>query len=134
MLELLQDKHHGALRQNEPIPVTVIRSRGESRFVVAGRKRSHLSECAHREWRDGRFRTTGNHHLGVTAGNCRRRLPQSVSRGRTGRRHRHVRSAHVEQKTHLACEQVGSDLNDEKRRNPAEALFLPRVVSRFNFG
>ncbi len=63
MLSALQDHDPGAFAVEEPVAVTVERSGGALRIVVAARERAHVAQRCEGHGKQRRLRPAGQHHI-----------------------------------------------------------------------
>src|SRR5579864_68200 len=65
VFEFFKNQDSRALADHETVAIAVPRAAGFLRLVIAGGKRPHGSETANTHRRNGSFRASGNHHVGV---------------------------------------------------------------------
>jgi len=84
VLQLLQNDDTCTLAHDETVSVLVIRSGGFFRCIVkASRKRAAGGKAGNCQSANRRFRSTGQHHVGVAETDEARGIPDGVCAGRT---------------------------------------------------
>ena len=118
---LFEHHHARALAQHEAVAVAVPRARGRGRIVIARRQRACRGETAQAQRRHGRFRTAGDHHVGVAVLDQAGCLADAMQAGRAGGHDGQVRAAQAELDRQVARDHVDDRRRDEERRDAARA-------------
>ena len=116
-LELLQHEDARTLPHDEARTRRVERPRRERRVLLLGDEPAHRAEPGEDQRRDRRLGAAGEHDVGLTAPDRRRRL---ADRGRAGRARgdgREVLSLEAELDRDLAARRVDEHRGDEERRD-----------------
>ena len=92
VLGLFQNKHRGALRDDEAVATSVERSTGPLGSVIAAREGAHVDEAGEDDWQDAGLCAPGDHHIGVVSGNRLERLADGMTACRASAGNRHVRA------------------------------------------
>src|SRR5258708_11542294 len=85
MLEFFENQDAGAFAHHEAIAVLVPGPAGASGIVVASRKRAHGGESADTHGRNGSFRASGNHYVGIMVLDDAKGIADGVGAGGAGR-------------------------------------------------
>ena len=127
VLALLDHDDAGALAHDEAVAVAVIRARGRGRPVVEmGGQRLGGCEAGNGDAADGRFRTAGDHHVGIAEGNQPGRIADGVRAGGTGGDHGMVRPLEAVADRHVAGGEVDQATGNEERADPPRAAVAQR--------
>lgn len=130
VLELFENDDAGALAHDEAVTVDVIGARGFFRVVVVlGGQRLAGGKARERDTANRRFRTTGNHDVGVAERNQAAGVTDRMRAGRAGGDDRVVRAAKLMADRHLARGEVDEATGNEERRDTARTLVAQRVAA-----
>ena len=121
VLVLFEHHHARTLAQHEAVAVAVPWTRGRGRIFIARRQRARRGETAQAQRRHRRFRTTGDHYVGVAILDQACCLADAVQAGRAGRHDGQVRAAQAELDRQVARDHVDDRGRDEERRDAARA-------------
>ena len=114
-----------ALAHHKAVAVLVIGPGCGGRIVVAlGRQSLGLSKTGDSDRTDGRFRATGQHHIGVIESDHPRGITNTVSAGRTGSHNRVIRSHQTIFDRNLARNEIDQPSVDKMRADPARSAFV----------
>ncbi len=93
MLEFFEHQNPSTFGQHESIAMDIERSASSLWLVMPRRQCLHVGEASKPDGRDGRFTSTGQHHIGIVILNGLERIAHGVRGACTGSRSGKVRSA-----------------------------------------
>jgi hypothetical protein len=127
-LHLLEDHDARALRDDEAVAVTVPRTRGVLRIVVALRQRLHDGEAPDGERGDHRLGPSGEREVRLAVLDHAVRLADRVRARRAGRHHGEVRPLHPVLDRDVAAGLVDDQAGDEEGRDRARVAAALEVL------
>ena len=128
VLQLFEDQDAGAFPNHETVAILVEGPAGVFGVVVAGGEGAHGGESTDAHGSDGRFGTTGDHHIGIVALDDAIRVADGVGTGGAGGGGGFVGAFGAVADAHLARGKINDGRGNKKRRNFARAALQHVVV------
>src|SRR5258708_24246764 len=124
-----KNQYTRSFTEDKPVPLAVPWSRGCSRVFVSRREGSHRGKASDRQWSNGRFAASADHHIRIAAVDGPKSFADGISASSTGRRKRNIGAFCSILNRNLPCSQVHNRSGDEKWRNTIWRL--PLRLPRF---
>ena len=131
MTKLFNNQHTGTFRHDETITVTIKRTAGMQRIIVAGGQGFKRTETCQTHGDNARFGTTGDHHIGIITFDHPIGFTDGVASGGTCSCQTEIRTAHAVTYGNVSGSNITDHHGDQKRRNPSGTAVEQHFVFPF---